>query len=470
MIKRMCFFIFCFFFFHQSSFAKLVSSSKNNPFPLFGSSVFDYVSLKERAEFAPDLYTKELQDHVTIGISFANQTADEGKRFNKRTFTVPTTTPPTSDFSEGYVPIGDLLGRTNLIALLGGNVPAGQTLPTILSNAANNLSINATNFNETIIDPLQQFGCNTTELKYSKKSALFDFQGLLGAGFGASLRFSIDSIKQNVVQVINQTTGEGITGTTSTGDSFTLTTEKVNAELMNQFNSLLAACEQQLTRLSKTTLGEVQCGLFWRNYFEVNNDTKLWPKLLWMPFLEAQVGISPDKTAPSVIFKAPFGNNGHLCVGISGGLLFDFVESIYLSAEGGYTHFFKRDIEKMPIPNNIYQTNLYPFSTDVTVKPGASWYFSGKIGSRYFIDRLSASIEYVIAEHGKDEISLKTPDAAFVPSLLEQASVFKVKLLNLAFTYDVGSALNFGFTWQTPISIRNAYRASSLIFSVNGLF
>jgi len=459
MIRRIYFFC-CFFFFSQTCFSKLVSLSKNNPFPLFGTLIFDYVSLKERSNFAPDLYTEKLGNNVSIGISFANQTANEGKRINGRSFTPSTTNP--QDFTEDYVPLGDLNGRTNLIAVLGGALPKNQTLPTILQQAKDNLQINATNFNETLIDPLSQFGCNTTELKYSKKSALITIKAILGSGFGLSLDTEIASIKQNVNQIINQTVADSALMSLNASD--------VNNQLMNQFTTIVTACSQQITRLSKTTIGEVRFGLFWRNYFEVNNDTTLWPHLLFMPFIETQISLSPDKTPALTIFKAPFGNNGHMSAGLSGGLLFDFVDSVYLAAEAGYTYFFKRNIDQMPVPNNSYQINLYPFSTNVSVKPGGSWYFSGKIGSRHFVDRLSASIEYVITEHSKDSINIINNDPAFVPSVLENFSIFKFKLLNLCFTYDVAPSLNFGFTWQTPIQIRNGYRSSTLIFSINGLF
>ncbi len=471
MIKKMYFFIFSFFLLPQKSFATLASLNKCNPFPLFGTTIFDYISLKERSQFTSDDYTNELKDHVTIGISLANQTATEGKRLNGRTFSPISDTNP--DFSSGYVPLGDITGRTNMLALLGGPLPDGQTLTPILQQAKDCLLINDTNFNETLFDPKQQFGFNTAELKYSKKSALFDIQVLFGQGSscGATVRFSIDSIKQNVQQIINQTPDTTWTSATeSCTDEFTLESKKVNEKLMNQFNSIVAECSQQLTNLAKTSVGQVQCGLFWRKYFEVNHNTTLWPKLIWMPFLEAQFGASPDKPNPSVIFKSPSGNNGHLSIGIDGGMLFDFVESVFITVKGGYTHFFKRDIDKMPIPNNVYQNNLYPFKTDASVKPGASWYFSGTIGSRHFIDKLSASIEYVITEHGKDCIELKKADPAFVTSRLEENSVFKMKLINLSFSYDVAPTLYFGFTWQTPVSIRNAYRASTLIFSINGLF
>lgn len=469
MIKKMYFFIFSLFFFYQTSLATLASLNKCNPFPLFGTTIFDYISLKERSRFASDMYTSELKDHVTIGISLSNQTANEGKRLNGKTFNPISESNP--DFSSGYVPLGDITGRTNMLALLGGSIPEGQVLPAILQQAKDNLSINETNFNETLMDPKQQFGFNTTELKYSKKSALFDIQVLFGgSSCGATVRFSIDSIKQNVQQVINQTPDTTWTSTTTSGDEFTLESKKVNDNLMNQFNSIVTECSQQLTHLAKTSIGQVQCGLFWRKYFEINHSSTIWPKLLWMPFLEAQFGASPDKPNPSVVFKSPSGNNGHLSIGIDGGLLFDFVESIFITVKGGYTHFLKRDIDAMPIPNNVYQTNLYPFKADVSIKPGASWYFSGTIGSHHFIDRLSASLEYVITEHGKDCIELKKADAAFVTSQLEENSVFKMKLINLSFTYDVAPTLHFGFTWQTPISIRNAYRTSTLIFSVNGLF
>ena len=124
----------------------------------------------------------------------------------------------------------------------------------------------------------------------------------------------------------------------------------------------------------------------------------------------------------------------------------------------------------MPIPNNEFQTNLYPFSTEVSIQPGDNWYFGARIAAYHFIDNLSMYFEWFVLDHQKDDICLKNPDPAFVPEVLECISTFKTKLGNAGFNYDLSPNIGIGFLWQIPFSQRNSYRSSTIMAGLNVTF
>ena len=78
--------------------------------------------------------------------------------------------------------------------------------------------------------------------------------------------------------------------------------------------------------------------------------------------------------------------------------------------------------------------------------------------------------EWFVIDHKKDEVTLRIPDPAFLPKVLEQTTSFKTKLGNVAFNYDISPNIGLGFLWQIPFSQRNAYRSSTLMAGINITF
>lgn len=46
-------------------------------------------------------------------------------------------------------------------------------------------------------------------------------------------------------------------------------------------------------------------------------------------------------------------------------------------------------------------------------------------------------VEYVMMEHKQDTITLKEPDFAFLPNILEAKTAFKSKVINAGLTYAI---------------------------------
>jgi hypothetical protein len=214
----------------------------------------------------------------------------------------------------------------------------------------------------------------------------------------------------------------------------------------------------------------VRVSLFWRNIFELNPEDREWPTVLVIPYWEAMGSFSPGAAIHERELFAPYlGNNKHTCAAFKVGINFDFVDTIEVGGEIGYNHFFKHDFDQMHVPNSQFQTNIYPFATDVSVKPGINWHFAGKIAAYHFLDKLSMYFQYVMMEHKKDHIELKNPDPAFVPQALEETTYFKAKVANIGFYYDISPNASLGFLWQAPLSQRNTYKSTTILFSFNAV-
>src|SRR5690606_8988043 len=161
---------------------------------------------------------------------------------------------------------------------------------------------------------------------------------------------------------------------------------------------------------------------------------------LLIPYFEAAGSFSPSGARnPNQLFAAPFANNGHSSVGFTTGMNFDFIETIEIGGEIGFTHFFKKNFCNYPIPNSQFQTTLFPFKTDVSINPGNNWYFGGRLSAYHFIGHLSMCFEWFVLDHKQDKITLEKPDPnnAFLPEVLEERTTFKTKFGNFYLNYDV---------------------------------
>lgn len=383
------------------------------------------------------------------------------------------------------VQLGDLTGRINMLALLYGAVPAGQTLaPTLQTAQAAVFTDYPPEKEETIIDPTQRYASMTFPLKYSKRGVRFDLSTRIACGFGANVQTGVASITQTVkrlrlkradatdnLNIENDLTCEAVSLCNFMKPSDTFTNDILEPDLMRKFDTITEELGVSTCDFSATSIEEIRFNLFWRHVFDVNHDIPTAPHFLCMPFLVVSGSVSPGKvTCPGELFSVPFGNNGHSAIGGTAGVDFDFVNTIELAAEIGYTHFFSRTVENLRIPNNKYQKTLFPFATCASVQPGYNWHFAAKMAAYHFMGRLSFFFQFVMLEHKDDNICLKTADAAFKPRVLEEVTGFKTKVANIGFNYDLSRNVSLGFLWQAPLSQQNSYRSTTAMFSVSGTF
>jgi len=463
--------------------ANLSSLAKNDAYPMFSSLdptmfLLGYEKLKYRnIEWA-----NKKGRHASLAISPFAQNADKGKPIEGTTritdLCVPEvesgTTPTEEDSCNDA--LGDLTGRSGMIALIYGPLPKGTNQwPTTLQTAREQLfpdqvtiDPNAVLDDPTKIDPLERFGYFSFPLKYRKRGVRFDIYLQFWDDIGLNIQTGVSSIQQTLQMAINVTDRV----TDSEAEKFEpLTKDSVNEFLMEPFEIIAHEIGLDICNFQECSIEEIRLNLYWRHAYEVNKTNYDFPYLLIIPYLEVGGSTSPGKKKdPNKFFGLPFGNNEHPSVGLTGGINFDFIESIEVGGEVGFTHFFDKSFSNFRVPTNKFQTTIFPFTTDVKISPGLNWHFAGKIAAFHFVQNLSMYFQYVLAEHKNDDIKLKKNDPAFLPKFLEKTTGWKTKIANIGFNYDISPNALLGFLWQAPLSQRNTYRSTTILFTFNATF
>ncbi len=494
---------------HLPLHADLSTIAKNDPFPMFTTLSIDDALLLTRKQLFykfDELDGREYEwadkkrDHVLISVSPFAQNADRGKTIKGSIcpqLTLPpalppcpvpvscTTTPPCPEIQD--VALGDLTGRTDMIALLYGPRPVDfeQRYPVLFEASEALFPDDEGLDNEANIDPAQRLGFFSFPLKYRKRGLRVEVAGRL-----CSFLFQIQAGFATIRQVREATIN--LTNLSTETPAFTpeqpkLTPANVNEFLMNQLDAITDEINVDFCDFIETSLEDFRFNLFWRDAFPVNEDAESsWARFLAIPYFELSGSFSPVKINNNrQFFSVPFGNNGHSSAGLTAGINFDFLETIEIGGEVGFTHFFRKEYCNMPIPTSEYQQNLYPFSTKVSIKPGESWYFCAHLAAYHFLDHLSMHFEWYVLDHQKDHIKILEENpgnlfvddedvpfecGVFLPEVLECRSTFKVKFGNIALNYDLSPNFNLGLLWQIPFSQRNAYRSSTIMAGLNVTF
>lgn len=252
-----------------------------------------------------------------------------------------------------------------------------------------------------------------------------------------------------------------------------LNQNNVNQWLMNNLKPIADAIGLDICNFHKTAIEDFRFYLFWRRAHIVNKGRAGWSEFLFIPYLMVggSIPTAPERNT-NVAFSLPFGNNGHFSAGASGGFNIDFTETIEIGTDFGITGFFPKNFCNYRVPNRVpdkkCQGQIFPFTTNVRICPGFNWTFGAKMLAYHFIDRLSVWAQYLLLHHEEDKVTLRKPDSAFAPDVLQEMSSFKVQVANLGFYYDISPNVALGVFTQIPLNQRNAYRSTTLLFSLWG--
>lgn len=466
----------------------------------------DYLLERRKLHKEGTTWWHEVGNHFAISVAPYFQSAKDGKPFDggdQPVFEVVNGEPSTTNtIGFKYVPLLDIDGRTPMIPLLmsttlpDGTVltPAGRTYANfpLLTAAALGLFDGATPPDpikipnppippipniEDIIDPgskdiLPRFGFFSLPSKYQKRGIRTDILIDLCDCIGMHLKGGFGSISHVPKPPIDETC-EPLACPFTIPVSYYPNVKPENVEnlLMNEFDCIVREIGMSNCDYQKTGLEELMVELYWRYPFSLNENREDWLQVLAVPYFEGGFAFSPaDDVNTSELYGHMLGNNKHWAAGIAAGLCLDFVETVELGAEVGYTHFFAKDFDCYRVPNSKFQHNLYPFTTSVNIQPGQNMYYALKLTARNFLERLSGYFQFVALEHSEDCIKLLHPDPAFVPEELACRSGFKVKLANLALTYPITPNFLVGFLWQAPLSQRGTARTTTIMLSLDGRF
>ena len=456
------------------------SLTRHDPYPMFTSDDPHHFNYTNDTLLLMDLIDKRdyWKEHVTISVSPFGQNANSGRGLCGERFV-------------GGEPVllGDIAGRWNMIALLFGQAPNGKTLPPILQNAQDVL-FPESQFprpvdDELAIDPEQKFGYFSIPIEYRQRGVRFEAQAQIIGDFGVTLQGGVASISQCITLSNTLNTPSGFIDLTEKanhlmGDGNVLdktygctdiTVRDVECLLMNELQEIAEEIELDICDFSRVSIEDIRLQLYWRHAYRLTPCTPDEYAVLAIPYFQLGGSLAAAKKVdPSQAFALSTGNNDHNAVGFTGGINFNFASTLEFGAEVGVTHFFSRDFCNVPVPNNEFQSGIYPFKTDINVQPGMNWHFAGKIAAYHFMQCLSFWFQYVIMEHQHDHICLKQADPAFKPEVLECKSHFQAKFVNSAFNYDISPNIAVGFLWQAPIGQKNSYRSNTVLLSVIGTF
>lgn len=486
------------FFLFQSLQARLSSLAYNDPFPAFSTrNPFDLLNENTKAKLKKR--SSENSESLSFAISPFMQKAKIGKNRHRQ-----------------KVELGNVRGRWNMVGLLYGDVPCGQTRPDLLETAysvrlCDQIDLCALNPEGYIVDNTKrflhdpqysdtshQFGFFSVPLRYRKVGVRFEMIGLLTNDIGLNIKCGVADITQTntgMIDLTNTATG----GTTATSGNSPIFSNTTNKAIVNEFLMAPAAEVFQQIGLNtydfhQSSIEDLQVALFWRHAFEVNKGSHAYPEFLFIPFVTLDGSLGTGKAVdPALAFALPFGNNSHHAAGFSAGFSLDFVETIEIGIEFGATHFFEQEFHNVFVPTHDFQSGIYPYKTDIRVKPGNNWHFTALMNAYHFSGNLSFQAQYIFVTHKQDTITLlgsnngthttvtcddsdyctsTTSDATdvFKPERLEKETAFSSQLINGTINYNVSPYASLGFLWQVPVTRRTAYRANTVMISFEARF
>lgn len=422
------------------------------------------------------------------------------------------------------VELGDLTGRWNMIAVLpfNDNAPGFEdylttcitstdyptteckciSYQTLVSMRSNMLDCIASIFGEEaypdalksvqglleLQNQVQLLGFFSVPIKYKKKGIRFQTGAMLGGGFGISFDLGVSNVSQSAsfIDLSSSTTCLGpetcLSGcptatrvlinclnpfprSSVNNDQWQQVVGCIHRTLMNNIKIVAQAINLNICDYNKTSLEDIHAELFWRQAIPYNTSNgKEWPRFLLVPFFHLggtwANGAVKDYDQQ---FSLPSGNNGHNEIDFLAGCGFDFADTIEVGGEAGFVHFNCTTVNCFRMPNNVYQNNIYPYQTAVTVKPGDTWHIGLFMNARNFLEHWSCWAQYAYINHTKDTITLQEPDEAFHPDLLECRSEWSVQVLNAGLNYDISPQASLGVFAQIPLARQNAYRSTSVL-------
>ncbi len=250
--------------------------------------------------------------------------------------------------------------------------------------------------------------------------------------------------------------------------------------IMRRRNRIASVLNLDINNYHKVGLDDLRLLLYWRHIYIINEDDERYPRVLFMPFAEVGVGIPMEKYQPTnKPFAVAIGNNNHTYTGGTAGFTIDFLDTIDLTFSGGFSYFFPHEYCNFRLPTSPFESGIFPYTADVNIRPGPTWYFNFGMHAWHFLDNLSIWAEYCIVSHAQDKIDICR---SFIPAgscyfatgfLVERAealSKWESHVVNVGLNYDLSDNFQFGAFWQAPAKQRNTYRQGTIMGTISFIY
>ncbi|MDP3787868.1 MAG: hypothetical protein Q8Q60_00955 [Candidatus Chromulinivorax sp.] len=284
---------------------------------------------------------------------------------------------------------------------------------------------------------------------------------------------STDSGSAGIYYALNTVENANLTAPSSLPLSFAQNT--FDEWVTNNIDDLLDAedgADYNIQTFSQAGLEDIQLLAFVRHTFTLHPvNKKKHATIMLTPYIMfgGTAPIAPVRDY-SKLYALPFGNNSHPSIGGVAGVTFDFMKSIEFGFEFGATAFLPKNIDSLPMPNHMLQRVIYPYRQDVKYSPGCNGQFSAILNAYKFTHNVSFSLRYNYVQHNQDTITLITSNNYFIPSQLEEQSMWNSQMFIGALMFELQPSVYMSIAWQGALSQKNAYCSNTILGSLNFLF
>lgn len=157
----------------------------------------------------------------------------------------------------------------------------------------------------------------------------------------------------------------------------------------------------------------------------------------------------------------PRGADGFTGFSMEGATSLDFKNTINLTFSGGYTFFKERARTDLRVPNNEFQSVLYPFKPPVNHKRGGVWNLTASMFSDGFVQGMKCYADYSWIVKRRDTITVTDSDYVGVfkagCNTLARLSEFRVGVAHLGLIYEMTDNLQAGTSLQAVLHGTQVY-------------
>ena len=303
----------------------------------------------------------------------------------------------------------------------------------------------------------------------------------LGVGCGIMVKGGVVDCKASPKFLFDSSYMALVTGTPATTDTPAVEQDQsiklVYDNLLSPTarNAVATAFGVDLSEYRKTGFEDTHVQAYWAYPFNLK-DKEGDAALTMIPHLSVGVWLP---TSPEVnvdkIFATPLGSNGFWSLTAEGALSFDFPQSIQISLGGGAVVSESKTVWQR-MPNNIYQSGIYPWKTQVDKRPGTTWYANASFKAENFVDGLSCYFDYIFTQHAKDSLTLLDANSyrqALFQGALEksvQESAWRSQQYSAGLNCKVTDMLSFGCAVQSHVTGVRVYRPTTILGSMTLTF
>lgn len=221
-----------------------------------------------------------------------------------------------------------------------------------------------------------------------------------------------------------------------------------------------------------TTVEDTCVEIFWRRAYQMK-DADGEHVVTTSPHFSLGLTLpTAQKKRVEKMFDMAMGSDGFYGVTAAAEVNFDFPGMMEVGGGVRVTLFNEDDIGRRFVPSHLNQQGIYPWKASVIRRPGPRWLAFMGMKARNFVDYLSFYCDYIWVTHERDSITISSADTTkgFLSDKLSRDGQYTGQALHLGLEYAVTPELRFGFALQSTFAGMRVLNTLTLAASMTFVF